>query len=750
MIQYNKRKAGLYMYLRHKTWKKLTAWVTAAAMLAAPTGISENVEAMEIPLVANAASVKYMPAGSSFQLTANTDIQKITFSSSKKSVAMVDQKGLIIAKKSGTTKIKARSGRKVTSITLKVKKTVGFTITKKAGTYDGTVTTKVKAQKGYTVYYTTGDKFKSASKIKAGKNRLFKFSGTTTLKLYPVRKNVKMTTAKLNKTAGKNKNRADYYYQITQKITDGKDISVPTGTAAAVPASSVPAASGTANPSQAPGISPSNAPVQTSDMPSGLPEETKQPEASIIPAPTDIPQTAESPKAQETGMPGSATPAVTEEPEASPDISAAPAESLNPQETPEVTKGPEVQPGEEGYTGDTVEGYVPAYAGAFDSIDGNVSEENAVSIVIPKSAAKQEIKDSAGNTVASLSKKNKLSINMPGTYVISSEGSGDGETVAATVEAEYGPEAAGCESKELHLILDGVKLTSAPSKTDNGIITIKNGDVEISRAVITIKGNNSLCDQGSAELNADDHTAGIMSKKNVPLTINGSGSLDITSENGNGIQCKNLLKIQDAHISVKTGRDTDAGAGNNGISGKTGLYLKNADIEVESAGDALKTTLDAADVAADPSLAGQGNISICGGNYNLHSHNKDGISAFGTLYLSPDQMEVAADNRLAKEITADSGSCKAVKAGNTIYIPATAGAITADTSATKGTSAAGEETSTADDAVYCEGYICINSSEALTIQPGKAAVRAGKGILINGGLLTEKKVDDFSTYIKQE
>ena len=360
-------------------------------------------------------------------------------------------------------------------------------------------------------------------------------------------------------------------------------------------------------------------------------------------------------------------------------------------------------------------------------------------ITLPKTAAKQEFKDSDGNVVASLSKKNKLSITKPGTYLISSEGSASGDAVVATIEVSYDADAAAAASQELHMILDGVRLASAPSKTDNGVITIKNGDTDISKAIITVLGENVIEDRGAADLNLDDHTAGIMSKKNVPLTLNGSGSLQISSENGNGIQCKNFLKLQDATIKVTTGNAEDASVGNNGISGKTGLFVKNADLTIDAAGDALKTTLDAADIEADPALAELGNMSIDGGKYQLTARNGDGISASRTLYLNPDEMTVTAQNKAGKDLTA-AGSCQAVKAGTTLYVSPDSGSITADNSQT-----ADNGELTADDALYSDGYICINGGGDLTIKPGKSALRAGKGILFNGHLENTLNVEDYKS-----
>lgn len=662
-----------------RTTGKLTAWLLTGALLLS-SGVCLDVSAAGKVMIKNMPAVKYMPAGSSFLVKANQKNAKLSFTSSKKKIASVDKSGLILAKKKGTTKLKVSSGKKSAKVTIKVVPSRGFTMSKKAGVYQESVTTTLKAQKGYQVYYTTSDKFAQKTKVKAGTSKKFTFTKTTTLKVYPVRTNQKMTTAKLNKTAGTNRNRGDYCYQI--KAAGATN--VPTGTAVSAPTAIV-----------------------------------------VSPLPTTVPATT--PTAPVT----SDKPAVSQTPDATDN----PAHSSEPTEKPVNI----LQPGEEGYCGDAADGYVIAYKGTFEESDSNVSIDNAVQITLPKTAAKQEFKDSDGNVVASLSKKNKLSITKPGTYLISSEGSASGDAVVATIEVSYDADAAAAASQELHMILDGVRLASAPSKTDNGVITIKNGDTDISKAIITVLGENVIEDRGAADLNLDDHTAGIMSKKNVPLTLNGSGSLQISSENGNGIQCKNFLKLQDATIKVTTGNAEDASVGNNGISGKTGLFVKNADLTIDAAGDALKTTLDAADIEADPALAELGNMSIDGGKYQLTARNGDGISASRTLYLNPDEMTVTAQNKAGKDLTA-AGSCQAVKAGTTLYVSPDSGSITADNSQT-----ADNGELTADDALYSDGYICINGGGDLTIKPGKSALRAGKGILFNGHLENTLNVEDYKS-----
>ena len=72
------------------------------------------------------------------------------------------------------------------------KKTTGYTVSKKSGTYETSVTTKVKVKKGYKVYYTTGKKLSAKKVIKAKKSKSFTFTSSKTLRLYAVKSSKKM------------------------------------------------------------------------------------------------------------------------------------------------------------------------------------------------------------------------------------------------------------------------------------------------------------------------------------------------------------------------------------------------------------------------------------------------------------------------------------------------------------------------------------------------------------------------------
>ena len=232
-----------------RTTGKLTAWLLTGALLLS-SGVCPDVSAAGKVMIKNMPAVKYMPAGSSFLVKANQKNAKLSFTSSKKKIASVDKSGLILAKKKGTTKLKVSSGKKSAKVTIKVVPSKGFTMSKKAGVYQESVTTTLKAQKGYQVYYTTSDKFAQKTKVKAGTSKKFTFTKTTTLKVYPVRTNQKMTTTKLNKTAGTNRNRGDYCYQIkaagATNVPTGTAVSAPTAIVASPLPTTVPATTPTA------------------------------------------------------------------------------------------------------------------------------------------------------------------------------------------------------------------------------------------------------------------------------------------------------------------------------------------------------------------------------------------------------------------------------------------------------------------------------------------------------------------------
>lgn len=629
----------------------------------------------------NTGSAKTMAVGSVFRIRTNQKASGLVYSTGKKSVADVSSAGMVQAKKKGKATIRIQSGKNVTKLKLKVVKPAGYTISKSSGSYTGTVSTSVKAKKGYAVYYAAGGKFAKQNVIRSGKTKIFTFTGSKTLKLYAVKSPDQMTAKKLKRVKDTAKGRADYQYTVVAPgDVSGEKTAPPQADASAVPA---PGVSGTVRPGDA---VPTTQPLQT---------------------------------------PGNGSVATEPGQGVNPAESAAPGESLKPGESAapvgSAVPGESTAPGD-----DSGADYVTPAMPGYDETDLLTSAkdgEQETSIEIPAQAPLQKIE----TDTYTISKKNKLTVTAPGTYRIRTEGTA---LVDGLVEADLAGDAAGT----VHLILDGVNLTSSVNTapdSDTGLITIKKS---VTRAVITLaEGSvNTLCDTGVAGTDKDDatsaaYTGGIVCKK-VPLTVNGSGKLNISTVNGNGIKATDTLKITGAHICVNGSSDAGTGntaAGHNGISGKKGLFVKDAVLDIHSTGDAVKTTLDEQDIAQDTTLSGLGNMAFEGGTYTLVSTDGDGVSAYRTLYLAPEEMSVTTMNAANSK---ESGSYKGIKAGVTIHVPEGAGTIRIDTSATY-------HAAYADDALHCDGYIRIDGG-VMELSAGDDAIHSDKGLAVNGGTIT--------------
>lgn len=160
-------------------------------------------------------------------------------------------------------------------------------------------------------------------------------------------------------------------------------------------------------------------------------------------------------------------------------------------------------------------------------------------------------------------------------------------------------------------------------------------------------------------------------------------------------------------VTLNVSGKEEAASGHNGVTAKLGLGVKDAKISIHSDGDALKTTLDDTDVAGDSTLAELGNMDLDGGEYTLDFRKWRWYFRLPYLVSNPKNLSVTTKN--AAQATTDS-SYKGIKAGLTIYVPETAGTITADTSATYQASRASGDSndSYADDTIHCNGYIKID------------------------------------------
>lgn len=209
-----------------------------------------------------------------------------------------------------------------------------------------------------------------------------------------------------------------------------------------------------------------------------------------------------------------------------------------------------------------------------------------------------------------------VKITSAGTYII------EGKSDNGQIYVEAG-------ENQVHLVLNGVTLhceNSAPIYVNNG-----------KKTVITLADNsiNTLTDSADYEYSVtekDEETgetkgepnAALFSKK--ALTINGNGTLNVTSAFNNGIGSKDELKIMSGIINVK--------AVNNAIRGNDCVIVKGGDVNVEStAGDGIKSTKE--------DNKEKGFVYIEGGKVNIKS-KEDALQAVNLLAITGGNLSISA------------------------------------------------------------------------------------------------------------
>lgn len=191
-----------------------------------------------------------------------------------------------------------------------------------------------------------------------------------------------------------------------------------------------------------------------------------------------------------------------------------------------------------------------------EKLDASWDEKNAVEILCDGSIVTAS---DDGVTV----KDSVITISEEGTYVLTGTLT-DGQLV---VDVE--------NKGSVRMIFNGISLTS----TSTAPVYVKEGNVIITLAEDT---ENTVTDgqeylYGEGE---DEPKAAIYAKDD--LTFNGTGSLTVSANYSNGIQCKDDLKFVTGSYHIT--------AVNNGIVGKDSVSVKNGNFTIEAGRDGIKST----------------------------------------------------------------------------------------------------------------------------------------------------------------
>lgn len=245
--------------------------------------------------------------------------------------------------------------------------------------------------------------------------------------------------------------------------------------------------------------------------------------------------------------------------------------------------------------------YNPVFTDA--DLDADWNHETATKIQLSDAGSVIE-----GEGAASLQEGVKISEG--GEYVISGKLS-DGRIV---VDVEPGD--------PLKLVLNGVDIScsvSAPLYISNGdaVIVLENGTENVLTDAAEYHYTDDTVKEPNACLYGDDN-----------ISITGTGKLTVNANFNNGIGTKDELRISSGTVIVK--------AVNNALKGNDCVLITDADIQLESDGDGIKSD--------ESDLAGHGLISIVNSNLEIISGD-DALQAVSSVYLDGGKATVTAKGK---------------------------------------------------------------------------------------------------------
>ncbi len=279
------------------------------------------------------------------------------------------------------------------------------------------------------------------------------------------------------------------------------------------------------------------------------------------------------------------------------------------------------------------------------------------------------------------------------------------------------------DTAKIQLVLNGVDITS---ETSAALYILEADKVFITLAEGT---ENTLSNGGSFTAIDENNIDGALFSKQ-DLTINGSGSLTITSPAGHGIVCKDDLVITggtftissashglDANDSIRITGETEItiDAGKDGMHGENDddsslgfVYISGGTIVIEAEGDGISAG------AYMQIEDGVFQITAGGGSENGSSESSDAWGSFGG---GPGQQQ-SMDTTQTQTSTDDSStSMKGIKASGALLI--SSGSFSIDS---------------ADDAVHSNTSITVNGG-SFEIATGDDAFHADEYLTVTDGVI---------------
>lgn len=297
-----------------------------------------------------------------------------------------------------------------------------------------------------------------------------------------------------------------------------------------------------------------------------------------------------------------------------------------------------------------------------------------------------------------------MTISTPGIYLLS----GTIQDGSLTIDLK--------DDEEITLLLNGVKITN----TSGPALNIKGA----SKVILTLcEGTENTLSQGAAEPTEKKSKAAIYADSD--LTINGNGSLSVSGDYKDGINCRGKLRIVSGTLTVSATDD--------GLVGKELVAIGSGSISVHTEnGDGIKSTNKEED-----SL---GSISICGGIITITAGSGAETVEFPTeaFGFGPMNTTVSTDEEESSSQMGIKAAGSIVISAGSITIDSTGDAVHSDTSIT--ISGGTHSLTTGDDALHADETLVI-SDGFVTIPYSYEGIEAAE-IQISGGSISVIAHDD--------
>lgn len=223
-----------------------------------------------------------------------------------------------------------------------------------------------------------------------------------------------------------------------------------------------------------------------------------------------------------------------------------------------------------------------------------------------------------------------VTISTAGTYIVSGNLTDGSITVTTS------------ENDKVQIVLNGVKIASSSGPA----IDIQSADT----CFITLaEGTQNSLSDGSA-FASEDANACIYAT--CDLTINGSGSLDVSGNYRHGVFSKDDLVVYGGSINVSAVED--------GLNGKDSVKIGAGDISIDSGADGVKSSK-----STNPE---KGFVYVSGGSLSIDAED-DGIQAKTYLCIAGGSIEIdAADDALHSDLEgALNGGSTTVRSGDDAF-----------------------------------------------------------------------------------